>query len=109
MNKTELAAKLQQYQTALDGFIERLREDQHMLVTFDEDRFQRGVDVGAVAYLDHLQRVQGVDHGARADRNAGCAQCAGEADDIVGHVAGWRIEVIDGGHGLAASSFRGAT
>ena len=79
--------------------VERLREDQRMLVALDEDRLQRGVDVGAVADLDHLQRVQRVDDGAGADRNPGGAQRAGKADDVVGHVAGRGIEVIDGGHG----------
>lgn len=31
MNKAELEEKLQQYQTALDGFVERLREDRYVL------------------------------------------------------------------------------
>ena len=78
--------------------VEGLREDQHMLVALDEDRLQRGVDIGAVADLDHLQRVQGVDHRAWADRNPGRAQRAGKADDVVGHMPGRGIEVIDGGH-----------
>ena len=70
-----------------------------MLVTLDEDRLQRGVDVGAVADLDHLQRIQRVDDGARSHGNAGRAQRAGKADDVVGHLARRGIEVIDG-HGL---------
>ena len=37
---------------------EGLLEDQRVLVALDEDRLQRGVDVGAVADLDHLQRVR---------------------------------------------------
>jgi hypothetical protein len=78
--------------------VEGLREDQHMFMPLDEDRFQRGVDIGAIADLDRLQRVECVDHRAGADRDAGRAQRAGEADDIVGHVAGGGIEVIDGGH-----------
>ena len=76
--------------------VERLREDQRVLVALDEDRFQRGEDVGAVADLDHLQRVQRIDHGAGPDRNAGGAQRAGKADDVVGHLAGRGIEMIDG-------------
>jgi hypothetical protein len=78
--------------------VEGLCEDQCVLVTLDKDRLQRGVDIGAIADLDHLQRVERIDHGAGTDRDAGRAECAGEADDIVGHVAGRGIEVIDGGH-----------
>ena len=65
--------------------VEGLREDQHMLVALDEDRLQRGVDVGAVADLDHLQRVQRIDDRAGTDGNPGRAQRAGKADDVVGH------------------------
>jgi hypothetical protein len=83
--------------------VEGLREDQRMLVALDEDRFQRGEDVGAVADLDHLQRVQRIDDRAGPDRNAGRAQRAGKADDVVGDLAGGGIEVIDG-HGLASTS-----
>ena len=50
--------------------VEGLREDQRMLVALDEDRLQRGEDVGAVADVDHLQRVHGIDDRARPDRNA---------------------------------------
>ncbi len=86
-----------------------LREDQHVFMPLDEDRLQRGVDVGAVADLDHLQRIEGIDHRTGPDRNAGGAQRAGKADDVVGHLARWRIEVIDVGHDgtwLLTSSFR---
>ena len=68
-----------------------------MLVAFDEDRFQRGIDVSALADLDQPQRVHGIDHRAGAERNAGGPQRARKADDVVGHVACRRIEVIDGG------------
>ena len=70
--------------------VEGLREDQRMLVALDEDRLQRGEDVGAVADVDHLQRVHGIDDRARPDRHAGRAQRAGKADDVVGHIAGRR-------------------
>ena len=70
--------------------VEGLREDQRMLVALDEDRLQRGEDVGAVADLDHLQRVQRIDHRAGPDRNPGGAQRARKADDVVGHLAGRR-------------------
>ena len=69
--------------------VEGLREDQRMLVALDEDGLQRGEDVGAVADLDHLQRVQRIDHRTRPDRNPGRPQRAGKADDIVGDLAGW--------------------
>ena len=72
-----------------------------MFMPLDEDRFQRGVDVGAVADLDHLQRVQRIDHRARSDRQPGRPQRAGKADHVVGHLPGRGIEVIDGGHVFA--------
>ena len=78
--------------------VERLREDQRMLVALDEDGLQRGVDVGAVADLDHLQRVHRIDHRARPDRNPGRAQRAGKADDVVGDQAGRRDAVVERGH-----------
>jgi len=78
--------------------VEGLGKDQRMLVTLDEDGFQRGVDVSAVADLDHLQRIQGVDDRTRPNRNAGGAQRTGKADDVVGHLAGGRVEVVDRGH-----------
>src|SRR5947207_5733709 len=59
-----------------------------MLMTLDEDRFQRGEDVGAVADIDDPERLQCVDHSTRADRNAGGAQRAGKADDVIGDKAG---------------------
>ena len=68
--------------------VEGLRENQRMLVALDEDRLQRGEDVGAVADLDHLQRVHGVDDSAGPDGNPGRPQRAGKADDVVGHLAG---------------------
>ena len=71
--------------------VEGLREDQRVLVALDEDRLQRGEDIGAVADLDHLQRVQRIDHRARPDRNPGRAQRAGKADDVVGDQAGRRV------------------
>ena len=76
--------------------VEGLREDQSMLVALDEDRLQRREHVGAVADLDHLQRVQGIDDGAGPDRNPGRAQRAGKADDVVGHLTGRGREMIDG-------------
>jgi hypothetical protein len=68
--------------------VERLRKNKRMLVALDEDRLQRGEDIAAVADLDHLQRVQRIDHGARPDRNPGRAQRAGEAYDVIGYLAG---------------------
>ncbi len=68
--------------------VERLREDQCMLVALDEDGLKGGVDIGAVADLDHLQRIQRVDHRTRPDRHPGRPQRAGKADDIVGDQAG---------------------
>src|SRR3954451_21898472 len=70
-----------------------------MLVALDEDRFQRGEDVGAVADIDYAQRVERVDHCARPDRNAGGPQRTGKADDVVRHQAGRWIEVVDGHYG----------
>ena len=63
--------------------VERLREDQRMFMPLDEDRLQRREHVGAVADLDHLQRVQGVDDRAGPDRNPGRAQRPSEVDDVV--------------------------
>jgi len=76
--------------------VEGLLEDQRMLVALDEDRFQRGEDLAAVADLDQLQRVHGVDNGAGADGKPRRAQRTGKADDVIGDVAGGGIEVIDG-------------
>ena len=87
--------------------VEGLREDQSMLVALDEDRLQRGEDVGALADVDHLQRVHGIDDGAGTDRNPGRPQRAGKADDIVGHLAGRGREMIDG-HRIAHSRHSGA-
>ena len=68
--------------------IERLREYQRMFVALDEHRFQGGEDIGAVADLDHPQRIQRIDHRARPDRHPGGAQRAGKADDVVGDQTG---------------------
>ena len=76
--------------------VEGLRKNQRMLMALDEDRLQRGEDVGAVADLDHLQRVHGVDDSTGPDGNAGRPQRPGKADDVVGHLAGRGREVIDG-------------
>src|SRR5258708_39620313 len=75
----------------------------------DEERFQRGVSGGAGADLDHLQRIEGIDDGTRTDRNAGGAQRAGKADDVVGHLARRGREMIDGHRRKSQlPSFRGA-
>ena len=87
--------------------VEGLFEDQRMLVALDEDRLQRGEDVGAVADVDHLERAHGIDDRTRPDRHARRTQRTGEADDIVGELLGLlRRKVVDG-HGLVSipSSF----
>ena len=68
--------------------IEGLRENQRVLVTLDENGLQRGEDIGAIADLDHLQGVQGIDDSTGADRNSGRAQRTGKADDVVRDQAG---------------------
>ena len=68
--------------------VERLREDQRVLVARDEDRFKRGIDIGAVADLDHLQRIHRIDDRAGADRNPGGTQRPGKADHVVGDQPG---------------------
>ena len=82
--------------------VEGLLEDQRMLVALDEDRLQRGEDVGAAADVDHLERVHGIDHGARPDRHAGRAQRAGKADDVVGELLGLLGRQVVDGHGLVS-------
>jgi hypothetical protein len=67
-------------------------------MALDEDRLQRRVDIGAVADLDNLQCIERIDDGARADGNPGGTQRTRKADNVVGHVAGRGIEVVDGGH-----------
>src|SRR5689334_24788376 len=67
-----------------------------MLTALDENRFQRREDVATIADLDQLQRVHGVDDSARSDRHPRRAQGAGKAHDVVGDVAGWRCQMIDG-------------
>ncbi len=57
--------------------IERLREDQRMLVTFGENQIPAGgggEQVGAVANVDQLHRVQRIDHHTWTDRQSGYAQ-----------------------------------
>ncbi|MGC0326873.1 hypothetical protein ABIG06_007502 [Bradyrhizobium sp. USDA 326] len=88
--------------------VEGLLEDQRMFVALDEDRLQRGEDVGAVADVNHLERIHGIDHRARPDGNAGGTQRAGEADDVVGELLGLlRGKVVDGHGSILAPSFRG--
>src|SRR5260370_25229836 len=67
-----------------------------MVMAVDEDGLQRREYIGAVADLDHLQRVQRIDHRTRPDRNPGGAQRAGKADDVVGLLTGLRRKMIDG-------------
>ena len=63
--------------------IERLREHQRMFMALDENRLEGGEDVGAIADIDHLQRVERVDHRPRPDWKPGRPQRPGEADDVV--------------------------
>src|SRR5207237_3346242 len=74
--------------------VERLRENQRMLMTVDENRFQRGEDVGAVADFDHLQCIQRVDDSAGPYRNASGAERTGKADDVIGDQAGSGRDMI---------------
>lgn len=68
-----------------------------MLVALDEDRLQRGEDIGAVADVDHQQRAHGIDDRARPHRHACGAQRPGEADDVVGELLGLLGgKVVDG-------------
>ena len=61
-----------------------------MLVALDEDRLKRREHIGAVADLDKLNRIHGVNRSTRPDRNACGAQRTGKADDVVGCPAGRR-------------------
>jgi hypothetical protein len=67
--------------------LECLREDQRMLASLHEHRFQRGVDVVATGNADDLQGVHRINDRARSDREAGGPQGAAEADDVVGNDA----------------------
>ena len=67
-----------------------------LIVRVLQEGLQRGEDIGAVADLDYLQRIQGVDDRTWPDRNSGRAQRAGKADDVVGDLTGFRREMIDG-------------
>src|SRR5262245_38171574 len=56
-------------------------------MAFDEHALECREHVGAVAKPDHLQRFQRIDGGTGADRQAGRAQGARKADDVVGDEA----------------------
>ncbi len=63
--------------------LERLVEQQAVLMLLDQDRMQRRIEVIAIAEARRLDRVERVEHGARAERHARLAQGAGEMDDVL--------------------------
>ena len=66
---------------------EGLVEQDRVLVPLHEHRVQRPIEVLAVADARHLHGLERIEHGARADRNAGRAQRAREVEDVLGEAA----------------------
>src|SRR5208337_50600 len=63
--------------------LERLIEQQAVLVLLDEDSVQGRIEVVAIAKTRRLDRGERVEHRPRAERHARLAQRAGEIDDVL--------------------------
>jgi len=68
---------------ALPEDLERLIEQEAMLVLLDEDGVQCRVEIAAIAETRRLHRGDRVEHRAGAERHARLAQRAGEIDDVL--------------------------
>ena len=67
--------------------IERLLEDQRLLMLLHEDRAQRGAKIDAIADTRGVNRAHRVNHAARPHRQAGGAQGAREIKNVLGQPA----------------------
>jgi hypothetical protein len=67
--------------------VERLVEDLALVAAVHEHRVQRPVEVVALLESGRFDRLDGAQHLARTDAQAGGAQGAGEVHDVIGEPA----------------------